>query len=236
MKNQFVFALLALTGLPGVWAQTETLSPAARAIAQAQEAIAKNPGKPDGYNSLALALARRARETSDTTYYTRAADALRKSLEAAPDNFGARKAEVWILLGQHEFAKARELAMALNKRVPDDVLVYGFVTDANAELGNYDEAEKACNWMLKLRPGNIPALTRAAYLRELFGDVEGAITAMRMAFDATGLTESEDRAWILTQIAHLNLTLGKTDAAERTVIEALAIFPGIITPSATWPK
>ena len=56
--------------------------------------------------------------------------------------------------------------MTLNKRMPDDVLVYGFLTDANVELGNYEEAEKACNWMLKLRPGNIPALTRAAFLRD----------------------------------------------------------------------
>ena len=93
-------------------------------------------------------------------------------------------------------------------------------------MGNYDEPEKACNWMLKLRPGNIPALTRAAYLREIFGDVEGAITAMRMAYDATGYTETEDRAWILTQIAHLKLTLGKTGEAEPILLQALALFPG----------
>ena len=35
-----------------------------------------------------------------------------------------------------------------------------------------------------MRPGNIPAFTRAAYLRELFGDVEGAIELMTQAYDA----------------------------------------------------
>ena len=80
----------------------------------------------------------------------------------------------WALLGQHRFAAALDLATALNRRVPDDLMVYGLLTDANIELGRYYEAaEKSAQWMLDLRPGNIPALTRAAYLRELFGDVEG---------------------------------------------------------------
>ena len=29
--------------------------------------------------------------------------------------------------------------------------------------------------MLDLRPGNLPGLTRAAYLRELFGDLDGSV-------------------------------------------------------------
>ena len=61
-------------------------------------------------------------------------------------------------------------------------MVYGMLTDANIELGKYAEAEKSAQWMLDLRPGNIPALTRAAYLRELFGDIEGALELMQQAF------------------------------------------------------
>ena len=60
-----------------------------------------------------------------------------------------------------------ELAEQLNQRAPDDVVVYGFLVDANVELGNYDAAVDAAQWMLDLHPGNVPALTRAAYLREL---------------------------------------------------------------------
>jgi tetratricopeptide (TPR) repeat protein len=88
--------------------------------------------------------------------------------------------------------------------MPDDLLLYGFMTDANAELGNYADAEAACQWMLDLRPGNIPALTRAAYLRELFGDIDGAIELMSKAYDRTPPLEYEDRAWTLTQLAHLS--------------------------------
>ncbi len=66
------------------------------------------------------------------------------------------------------FAEALEQAAGeLNKIFPDDVQVYGFLADAHVELGHYEEATDSVQWMLDLRPGNVPALTRAAYLREL---------------------------------------------------------------------
>ncbi len=206
--------------------QTPVLSPAERSIAEARKAIDKKPAQYAGYNLLAMALSRRARETSDVNFYAQAEDALKKSFELAPQNLDGEKIRVWLLLGRHEFAAARDAATALNKRVPDDVLVYGFLTDANAELGNYDEAEKAAQWMLDLRPGNLPGITRAAYLRELFGDVDGALELMGMAYQSTPPTEVEDRAWILTQMGHLQLVSGKTAAAESMLQEALAKFPG----------
>jgi len=94
------------------------------------------------------------------------------------------------------------------------------------ELGNYKDAEAAAQWMLDLRPGNVPALTRAAYLRELFGDIEGASELMDMAFQSTPPSETEDRAWILTQLAHLKLAVGKTEEAEKLLVQALTMFPG----------
>jgi hypothetical protein len=71
-----------------------------------------------------------------------------------PGNFDGKRIEVWLLLGKHEFAAAREEALKLNREMPDDMMVYGFLTDANVELGNYDEAEKSAQFMLDLRPGN----------------------------------------------------------------------------------
>jgi len=98
--------------------------------------------------------------------------------------------------------------------------------DANAELGNYKDAETAAQWMLNLRPGNLPGLTRAAYLRELFGDVDGALELMNMAYQSTPPTENEDGAWILTQMAHLRLSEGNTADAEALLQQALQKFPG----------
>ena len=120
-----------------------------------------------------------------------------------------------------------EEAQKLNKKMPDDVMVWGFLTDANVELGNYKDAENAAQWMLNLRPGNLPALTRAAYLRELFGDPEGALELMQMALDSTPPSEVEDRAWITTQMAHLKLAEGKTEQAEESAAAGADDVSGI---------
>jgi len=202
------------------------LSPAEQAIAQATKLMDKNAKDFEAYNALALALSRRARETSDVKFYTQAEEALQKSFELSPDNFDGKRIHVWLLLGKHEFAAALEEAKKLNKKMPDDVMVYGFLTDASVELGNYQDAEVAAQWMLDLRPANLPGLTRAAYLRELYGDTEGALELMNMAYQSTPPSEAEDGAWILTQMAHLKLATGKTEEAETLLQQALVKFPG----------
>jgi tetratricopeptide (TPR) repeat protein len=229
MKLSIALLLTLVTGLGFAQSRPEpaaiTLSPAERTIAQAQRLIEKNPKNFEAYNALALAFSRRARETSDVAFYTRGEEALDKSFEISPDNFDGRRTHVWLLLGRHEFAAAREEAKILNQKMPDDVMIYGFLTDANVELGDYPAAEKAAQWMLDLRPANLPGLTRAAYLRELYGDIDGAIELMTMAYESTPPSEWEDAAWILTQIAHLKLATGQTNEAERLLQQALTMFP-----------
>jgi tetratricopeptide (TPR) repeat protein len=220
MKKLIALSLLALA----TFAVAQT--PAEQSIANARKEIAKKPALFSGYNQLAIALSRRARETSDVVYYAQAEDALKKATELAPGNIESEKIHVWLLLGRHEFPAALEAARAVNQKNPDDILVYGLLTDANAELGNYADAEKSAQWMLNLRPGNLPGMTRAAYLRELFGDVDGAYELMDMAYQATVPTETEDRAWILSQMGHLRFAAGRTDDAENIFKQALVLFPG----------
>jgi len=230
MKKLAVLLLMLMVALAAV-AQTTTFSagatpsPAERSMAQATRLIEKNPKNFEAYNALALALSRRARETSDVIFYAQAEETLKKSFEISPGNFDGERIHVWLLLGKHEFAAAREEARKLNKKMPDDVMVYGFLTDANIELGNYKEAEDSAQLMLDLRPGNLPGLTRAAYLRELFGDLDGSIELMNMAYQSTPPGEAEDRAWILSQIGHLQIMSGKLTGADNTLQQALALFP-----------
>jgi tetratricopeptide (TPR) repeat protein len=226
--KDLAIALMSLAATPApaqVSAPGEVLSPAQQKIAWAQAEIGKNPKGYQPHNQLAIALARRARETSDVSYYAQAEAALDKSFALSPNNLDGLKAQTWILLGKHEFAKAASLAKKLNERWPDDILIYGFLTDANVELGNYAEAEKAAQWMLDIRPGNVPGLTRAAYLRELFGDMDGSVELMEMAYQQTPPNELEDRAWILTHIAHLRSQTGKLSEAENLLQQALVLFP-----------
>jgi tetratricopeptide (TPR) repeat protein len=200
-------------------------TPAEERIAAAERAVTARPTSADAHNELALAYARRARETADPKFYSRAEQTIATSLQLVPDNFDALKMRAWVLLGKHEFAAALDVAQRLNKRMPDDLLTYGLLTDAYVELGRYKEAEEACQWMLDIRPGNIPAFTRAAYLRELFGDLDGAAELMSKAYERTPSSELEDRAWLVTQLAHLARLAGKPAEAEHFLGEAAKLFP-----------
>ncbi len=231
MKRIAALLLLVMAGTAGLGqtpggSAVEKLSPAEKSMAQAEKLIATNANDFEAYNSLALALSRRARETSNVAFYTQGEEALQKSFAISPDNFDGQRIQVWLLLGKHEFAAALEAATKLNRKLPDDVMLYGFLTDANVELGNYKEAETAAQWMLDLKPGNMPGLTRGAYLRELFGDIDGSMDLMNMAYQSTPPSEVEDAAWIVTQMAHLNLSIGKIDDAEKLSQQALTMFPG----------
>ena len=118
------------------------LSRAEQSIAQLAKRSARSRPNIPGYNLLATALVRRAQETSDASFYAQA-DRRGKEIAGtdAPNNFDTEKIQVSILLGEHEYPAALEAAKALNKQVPDDVMVYGLLTDANVELGNYKDAE-----------------------------------------------------------------------------------------------
>lgn len=201
-------------------------TPAERLIDDATRQVDAHPAQAAAHTALAMAFARRARETADAALYDRALQSLDRAIELAPDDFDAARTRVWVLLGQHEFADALSAAKALNARYPDDLMTYALLVDANIELGHYAAAEAAAQWLLDLRPGNIPGLTRAAYLRELFGDLDGSVELMLQALQRTAPAETEDRAWLLTQVSHLQLQAGRVALAERAVTDALTLFPG----------
>ncbi|MFN0126318.1 MAG: hypothetical protein ACKV19_06495 [Verrucomicrobiales bacterium] len=210
---------------PATASTSSESTPAQIKIRSARASIKADPTLYQGHNELAMALARRARESGNPEYYDAAGEALKESLRLAPDNLEGRRIEIWLLLGTHNFAQALEKARTLNKEVPDDTLCYAMLADAAIEMGLYAEAEKAVQWNFDLRPGEIAGLTRGAYLREIFGDLDGAIEFMNSAYQRTAPTEVEDRAWILTHLAHLLLLSGKTELADQHVTEALRLFP-----------
>jgi len=201
------------------------LSAAPRGIAEACKAISEKPKEYAGYNLLATALILHAQETFNAAFYPQAEEAVKKSLALSPDNFETQKIQVSILLGEHEYPAALEQAQVLNKRVPDDLAVYGLLTDAEIELGNYADAEDSATWMLNLRRGNRPAYIRGARLREIFGDTDGAYEMADLALQSTIPSEVEERASLLTQMGHFRLASGNIDAAEKLFQQALATFP-----------
>jgi tetratricopeptide (TPR) repeat protein len=200
-------------------------------IDQAKTAIQQNPKKGDSYAALANALLRRELETSDPKYRSEAEAAIEKALGIEPDHFEALKARTMILLRDHEYSKAQELARKLNKRTPDDVPTYGLVAEASVALGDYKEAEEAVQWMLDMRPGNLPAYLEGATLREMFGEIEGARDFLSQAYQRIRPEEAQERAAILLRLSHLALLNNNPVSADRLVEQARKLFPAY--PAAT---
>ena len=227
MKTLGIAALsLILAPMVQGQAPNKSATPAEQKISWAQAGIQAHPDRSQPYNDLAVGYISRVRETADTGYYELAEAALQKSLQITPENIEGGKARVMILLGRSDFAGALDLAKALNKKTPDDVLLYGFVADADMQLGEYDDAERAVQWMLDIRPGNVPALLRGAALRRLYGDAEGAMVFYSQAYQQIPPTQTEDLAWTLSQMADLQLSVGRLDNSEGLIRSAQQKFPG----------
>ena len=224
----FGLVVVSFLLVPNICAQAprKTATPAQQKISWAEAAIKAHPDHSQPYNDLAVAYVQRVRETANPGYYAQAETSLQKSFQVTPDNLEGEKARLMILLGRGEFAQSLSLAKALNKKTPDDVLLYGFIADAAIELGEYGDAEEAAQWMLDLRPGNVPGLLRGAALRRLYGDSRGALDLFNQAYQQMAPTQTEELSWTLTEMADLQLSTGDVDSAEKLLHSALELFPG----------
>jgi tetratricopeptide (TPR) repeat protein len=84
--------------------------------------------------------------------------------------------------------------------------------------------------MVDLRP-DLASYSRVSYLRELHGDLAGAIEAMELALEAGGPT-AENTEYVRVQLGHLFLATGDTDAAEAEFATSLANLPGSVPATA----
>jgi tetratricopeptide (TPR) repeat protein len=200
-------------------------SPAQQRIAAARQQLKADPKKVQAYNELAIAFLRRGRETADPSYLNEADDALARGLKLDSTDFQLQRTQVALMLSRHQFTQARELATALHHRVPDDVMTYGYLAEADMGLGDYSEAETNAQWMMNLRPNNTPALMVGARLRVLFGDNHGAIEFLNRAAGQTSPVEVEEQAWITNQIASILIDSGQIDAAAQALQQAGQLFP-----------
>ena len=159
------------------------VSPADVRIQRAQAIIESSRRQAEGYNLLASAYLQKARETGDLSFNTKAEVALEHVFAIEPQNYDALKLQAKLLLTNHRFMDALEVCKRAQLSRRDDADVYGAITDAQVELGNYPEAIAAAQKMVDLRP-DTSAYSRIAYLRSLHGDTLGAIKAMRVAVRA----------------------------------------------------
>lgn len=173
---------------------------------------------------LADALLRQARATSDGRPANRAAQVLTSVLKATPSQYDALRMLGAIYLSQHRFRDALDLGRRARDLRPSDAWNYGVIGDALIELGEYDQAFQAFDTMVSMRP-SAAAYARVAYGRELSGDLDGALSAMHLAEQATPVQDVESQAWYAAQVGELHLRMGKLDDAEREFRRATFAYP-----------
>ncbi|HEY0729591.1 MAG TPA: hypothetical protein VGD38_16035, partial [Pyrinomonadaceae bacterium] len=183
-------------------------------IVRAQQLIERTPGQAGGYNQLAAAYMQKARETSDFSFNAHASKAIDQSLTIENDNYDALKLRAKLELTYHRFAEALETTRRAQTFRNDDHDVWGQITDALVELGDYKGAVQAAQRMVDLRPDS-SAYARVSYLRSLHGDTDGAIDAMSAAIKSANPNDPEAVAWCHVQLGNELLNAGKLEAAER---------------------
>jgi tetratricopeptide (TPR) repeat protein len=213
-------ACAADSGSAPAASQTEAL------IAKYTAAVKANALDHDSLLYLGLAYYQHARETADPTDYARADEAFNRLLTADPNDVEALIGSATIALARHQFADALVIGQKALALSPKTARVYGVVGDAQNELGLYDDAAASMETMVQTRP-DLSSYSRISYVRELRGDLTGAISAMETAIRAGG-PAPENTAYLRVILGNLQFTVGdlqKSDGAYRTTLQ---LSPGYV--------
>ncbi|HLF64383.1 MAG TPA: tetratricopeptide repeat protein [Saprospiraceae bacterium] len=179
--------------------------------------LIQNPGDAQALTELAQIYCIEARVTGEHGYYFPVIlDMLDKALAqnelSEKTLFEATALKANVLLSQHRFHEGLTVAEKAHAMNPYSAQVFAALIDANVELGNYRRAVELTDEMMNIHPG-LMAYARASYLRELHGDLDGAIEAMEMAVEA-GYPGYENTEWSRIHLAKLYEMQGEMQKAE----------------------
>ena len=193
----------------------------------AQGVLRADADNEDALANLAMASLVRAKETADSTWYTRSDEAARAALTVNPRNVIALEAAGTLANARHRFADAIDPATKAVRFAPDRFAALEILTDAQVELGRYEKGFATAEKRLRLRP-DLSSYSRASYAAELRGERELAIALMEQAVDAAR-SGSGDRTWAQVQLGLLRLGGGDLAGAKREMRAARASGPNDAT-------
>ncbi len=202
-------------------------APADPEIANVLTQIDRAPDAPAAHLKLAALYIKKARVMGDFSLNRKAEQSVDTALALEPRDPSARKLKLSLLATFHRFDEAREMAQAMLQEFPDEAFIYGILTDANVELGNYEEAVSAAQKMVDLKP-NSSSYARVGHLRSLHGDHLGAVEMMKLAARTADPMDKEAQSWCLVMLGREYLKAGETDKAEKVLKESLGILPGYL--------
>jgi tetratricopeptide (TPR) repeat protein len=161
----------------------------------------------------------RARLTNDPGYYKVAEQAAVCLESFQPGEPSALLLRGHVLHQLHRFTEAEAIARRLVAS-RQFVLDHGLLGDALMEQGRLAEAAEAYQKMIDLKPF-YQSYTRAAHLRWLRGDLEGAIKMIQSAVKAASPRDPESVAWAYARLATYELQRGRLDEADRMAAASL---------------
>lgn len=191
-----------------------------------QQLLRRNPLNGKAFFGLGDALIRKARESGDPSYFNRAEEALKKSLEIVPQNAGALRHLAYVFYSRHEFAPAAAYARKAVEINVSDSDTYGVLGDALLEMGRYAEAEAAYAYMMELDE-SLYSFSRLAGLKSARGDVAGAIADLERAIAIGKATKlpAESIAWTEWQLGAEYFAQGNLPEAESNYRRSLESYP-----------
>lgn len=197
-----------------------------RQLETLQVKLRQNPNDVKSLGQLGQLYLQRARETGDPAYYSRAETAFKDALARDGNDIIATVGLGSLALSRHQFREALVWGEKARVLAPKTPAVYGVIADAQTELGQYPEAVATVQLMVNLRP-DLASYSRVSYTRELHGQTDGAIDAMKRAAEA-GDPGTEGIAWTRVQLASLYFTTGRLDEADYEFSHALAEVPNYL--------
>jgi len=186
---------------------------AAQRVAQLEQATLANPGDARAWQRLAITSVQAVAEGQPLALYNRAAAALEHAERLAPGDRMNDVAGGYLALARHDFARARTLGSRAHASDPFDSDALAILVDANVELGYYDDATRTVEQLLAVRP-SLAAYSRLSYIRELRGDVDGALEAFALA-ETAGTGSPADLANVVSLRGTVAVTHGDPDEAEQ---------------------
>ncbi len=164
-----------------------------------------------------------ARLSNDAGFYTVAEQAAACLEAIEPNEPSALLLRGHVLHQMHRFGEAEQIARRL-VTMREFVLDFGLLGDVLMEQGKVQEAAEAYQRMIDLKP-YYQSYTRAAHLRWLRGDLDGAIVMMNAAVKAASPRDRESVAWAYARLAIYELQRGRLDEALRLSDASLQFVP-----------
>ncbi|HSR70216.1 MAG TPA: hypothetical protein VLU25_19965 [Acidobacteriota bacterium] len=196
-----------------------------RQIRDLQAALPEMPRAWQGLERLGWLFVSKARSGYDPGYYTLAQASARCLQEAV----GSRRLPAAMLLrghvlhSLHKFQQAEALARDLVE-VRGASYDFGLLGDVLQDQGKIQEAAQAYQHMADLKPGP-KAYSRAAHIRWVLGDLEGAVELMTAAATA-GERSPEAAAWAFVRLGWYQLQAGQVEGAQASALSAETLRPG----------